>query len=343
MHLYPVNPATISRFRQAFAPSYAKSDITDADLICEVLKKHRDRLRQWIPDDACTRKIDKLTQIRRKRVETRTRFSLQLTARLKTYFPQVLGGISKEVVSPVFCKFLRQWPTPIAAKSAPEEGLRRFFHQNHCRRVDVNERRIKAIKTFIPITKDQAIIDIGVIDVQMLCEEIEFLSINIRKIDQIIDKEFMVQQDVEIFTSFPGAGAVNAPKLAVAFGTDRNRFESAQAISTYCGIAPVVESSGKQYWVHMRRNAPIFKKQTFHEFAACSINYSKWASAFYQMKRSKGFKHHATIRALAFKWTRIMYRCWQDKKPYDENQYIVALAKSGSPILNYMKESITLC
>lgn len=32
------------------------------------------------------------------------------------------------------------------------------------------------------------------------------------------------------------------------------------------------------------------------------------------------------IRSLAFKWIRILFRCWKDRTPYDETTYQRALA-----------------
>ena len=39
------------------------------------------------------------------------------------------------------------------------------------------------------------------------------------------------------------------------------------------------------------------------------------------------------MRALAFKWIRILYRCWQARTPYDELIYLGALRRRGSPLL----------
>ena len=39
------------------------------------------------------------------------------------------------------------------------------------------------------------------------------------------------------------------------------------------------------------------------------------------------------IRALAFKWIRILHRCWMDRKPYDEAKYLMALKAKGSPLV----------
>lgn len=48
----------------------------------------------------------------------------------------------------------------------------------------------------------------------------------------------------------------------------------------------------------------------------------EWARIFYQGKRDVGKGHHAAVRALAFKWLRILFRCWRDGVAYDEALYL---------------------
>src|SRR5215467_8022469 len=72
--------------------------------------------------------------------------------------------------------------------------------------------------------------------------------------------------------------------------------------------------------------------QSFHEWAGHSIMKSTRARAYYQQQRGRGSDHHAAVRALAFKWIRIIYRCWKDQVAYDENKYLGALVKRGSPL-----------
>jgi hypothetical protein len=47
------------------------------------------------------------------------------------------------------------------------------------------------------------------------------------------------------------------------------------------------------------------------------------------------------IRALAFKWIRILYRCWQERQPYDEVKYLLALKKKGSPLVKNLTSKAT--
>jgi len=70
----------------------------------------------------------------------------------------------------------------------------------------------------------------------------------------------------------------------------------------------------------------------FHEWAGHSIVYSVWARSYYQKLRSRGKGHHAAIRALAFKWIRVVFRCWKDGVANDESKCLASLARRGSPL-----------
>ncbi len=111
----------------------------------------------------------------------------------------------------------------------------------------------------------------------------------------------------------------------------RERFTDAGALSTETGIAPVKQASGQSEWTHFRWACPKFRRQSFHEWAGHSIANSIWARAYYLEQIRKGKEHHAAVWSLAFKWQRILFRCWQDRQPYDEQKYLAALRRRGSP------------
>ena len=113
-------------------------------------------------------------------------------------------------------------------------------------------------------------------------------------------------------------------------------------MQTYTGIAPVTEKSGKKTWIHFRWACPKFLRQSFHEWAGHSIPHSVWARAYYQQQRSKGQDHHAAVRALAFKWIRVAFRCWKDGVVYDERKYLASLARRGSPLATVAVTAKTL-
>ena len=64
-------------------------------------------------------------------------------------------------------------------------------------------------------------------------------------------------------------------------------------MQSFRGIAPVMQASGRQRWIHFRWACPQFLRQTFHEYAALSVPHSPWAKAFYEKQKGKGKAHHA--------------------------------------------------
>ena len=54
------------------------------------------------------------------------------------------------------------------------------------------------------------------------------------------------------------------------------------------------------------------------------------ARTFYDQQRERNKSHHAAVRALSFKWLRILFRCWKDRVPYDETRYALTLQKRAS-------------
>ena len=144
--------------------------------------------------------------------------------------------------------------------------------------------------------------------------------------------------DFALFNALPGAGPVFAPRLLVAFR--EQRYRCADDLQKYAGIAPVTERSGKTSWVHWRWACPTFLRQTFVEWASQSIQHSFWAHAYYQQQRARGNSHQAAVRGLAFKWLRILFRCWQDRVPYDESRYLQALRRRGSPLIHNLAKAM---
>jgi hypothetical protein len=123
--------------------------------------------------------------------------------------------------------------------------------------------------------------------------------------------------------------------LLAAFGERRERFAAVTDVRKYVGIAPVTERSGNKAWVHWRLQCPKFLRKTFVEWAALSIPHCYWAKVYYQQQRKRGASHQAAVRTLAYKWIRILYRCWHDRIPYDETTYLNALRRRGSTLLAF--------
>jgi transposase len=329
--LYPINPKALARYREAFTTSGAKHDPRDSELLLDLVVRHRDKLRAWVPDTVDSRKLQALCEQRRKLVNQRVALTNRLTSLLKQYFPQALEWVG-DLASVQACDFLVQWPTLDAIQAVRPSRVRRFYSDHNCRKRAVIDARLAAIASARPLTTDPAVVEPLGLSVQTYATQLRTLLGGIQTFDVRIAEAFAQHSDRDIFGSFPGAGDVCAPRLAAAFGTDRSRWDSAAELQAHSGIAPVTERSGKSVWVHHRLACAKFVKQTFHEFADQSIRFSRWARAYYDQQRARGNDHHAAVRALAYKWIRILFRCWKERRPYDEDTYIDALRRRGSPL-----------
>lgn len=332
--LFPVNSTTMANYRKSFSPSGAKSDAKDGDLILDLLIKHPDRLRRLQPDTVETRKLKFLTEERRKLVDVHTSQLQSLIHWLKQVFPQILCWFDKPS-TPLVGDLLLRWPTLPQLQKASPKTLLKFLHQHNCRSEERNQQRLAEFRQAVAATEDPALLSTGVLCIQNAVRFLAQMRAGIEVFDRQIEKVLAAHPDQAIVASFPGAGPVMEPRLIAAVGTQRDRFESADALACYTGIAPVTDSSGNSCGIHWRWSCPKFTRQTFHEWAGCSIRTCDWARDYYDKKRAAGKGHHAAVRALAYKWIRIFFRCWRDRVPYDEQRYLESvharLPKSAPP------------
>jgi len=337
--LYPVNPAMLAKYRAAAtAASGVKDDPLDARLSCELVRVHRDWLRPLALPPAQVRELQMLVEARRGWVEQRSTWCEQLGAALKSYFPQVLQLVGT-LNSPLCWALLRRWPTLGALQKARPETLRRFYREHGLHSTEEIEQRLKLVRTAVALTTDAAVLSAMPMQVMALLSVLPEVRDTIADYDERIARLFASQADAALFAAFPGAGAQLAPRLYIAFGPDRGRYQSAAEIQRYSGIAPVRKKSGdgldRTQW---RWHCPKFLRQTFHEFAGCSVPHSLWAQAFYQLQLQRGKTPEKAKRALAFKWQRIIFRCWQNNEAYDENRYLAALRQRGSPLVAHIDQ-----
>jgi len=199
--LYPINPRTLAKYREAFSISRAKDDPTDAALLMELLRKHRDKLRAWKPDDEPTRLLGRWVEDRRKAVNWRTRLSNQRTAALKDYFPQALERVGEELASALACDFLLKWPTLKAVQKARPETVRKFYYGHNCRRGDWIEKRLKLLSEAKALTSDTVIIESSVMKIQMRVRQLRSLIGDIQQYDQKLAEIFPRHPDASLFES----------------------------------------------------------------------------------------------------------------------------------------------
>jgi transposase len=330
MTIYPIHPTTVARFREAFRFSGAKSDPLDTDQILEILTKHLELLKPLRPDSEETRLLARLVEDRRKTVDLRTSHVQAALASLKEYFPQAIELCSNNLTSRLAADLLKKWPTFELFQQAKPSTIKRFFYGHNVRSPEVIERAVELGTSSRSLTTDAAILESSSRICSMHLQVIQTLNPIIEDYEKRINSVFNNHPEAYLFQNLPGAGPALAPRLLAFFGTDRSRYVAATNVQMFTGIAPVTKSSGKTKVVYFRQACPQFARQTFHEFARLSIQGSQWARNYVDYYKAKGKSFHAIVRALAFKWIRILFRCWKNKTPYDEKTYIESLAKRGS-------------
>lgn len=334
--IYPINPKSMANYRKAIHPSGGKDDARDADLVLDYLMKHRDRLRVLKPDSAEVRCLRLLCEQRRKLVDLRTELTNRWTAHLKNYFPQALQWAGP-LKGNLACQFLDRWPSLQQLQRAKPATIRRFFQNCGARGSEKLEQKLSQIRQAQALTNDPALMTVGIMVTQSLARQIQQLNESIESFDRKIAEVFKDHDDSILFTSLPGSGAALGPRLLALFGEDRERFDSAEEVQKMSGIAPLITRSGKSRLVHWRWACPKFLRQGVHEFAAHSRRWCSWAAAFYRMQLSRGKEHHMAVRSLAFKWLRIIFRCWKNRTPYDDARYMDSLKTSNAPLLAYLE------
>jgi transposase len=342
--LYPINPKQLADYRKAVYPSGCKSDPDDAELLARFLREHEDQMRAWKPDDATTRLLRLLTEQRREWVQDRVARTNELVQRLKESYPLALQIPRGDVWSDATLDFLEKFPSQRDLQRASPRQLQKWLPKLRTTSdgpdlATLHAERVAKIRQACPMTKDSAVLEHSQFVVTFLVNAIRMLNRAIADCETKIEQHFAKHPDAKLFSSFPGAGKTMAPRLAAAFGTDRQRFNNAKEVQQYSGIAPITKASGKTHVVHMRWACPKFLRQTFHEFAGHSIRFSDWAMAYYDMRKAKGHPYQEIVRGLAFKWQRILFDCWKNRTPYDEARYLQSLDRKNSPLLKFLPKS----
>jgi transposase len=328
--IYPINPVTSARYRSAFTPSGASDDQPDARVLLELARDHAAKLRPLETQDPQTLKLAGLVEVRRDLVDRRTQVLNQLTSLLRTYYPQALELVG-ELDTALAVDFLSRWPDLLTLKATPPGVIQRFYYAHHLRRPEVLAARLQFIHQAVALTTEEARVSVAVLQLRCLLDQLRAFRKHLAILDTEITIGFAGHPEAALFRDLPGAGPALAPRLCVAFGTIRPLYPDPASLQKHAGLAPVREKSGQSLWTHWRWLAPVFLRQSFVEWAGQTVRYSPWAKVYYERMQAKGHGHHAILRALAFKWVRVLWKCWQTRTPYDEVRYLQQLVHRRSP------------
>jgi transposase len=329
--IYALNPSATWAYRQSLTVSRARNDQSDARDQALFVKNHLVELKPWTPPPLTVSQLERLTLSRRKQVDARTALTNQLQAALKRYFPQALALLHEDLWRPMNLEFLRQWPSAQKLQTVRLPRLRAFYHKHGSRSEARWTERSAVVAQLVPLAEAGPADEL---EVSALVDQIEVLNASILRHDQVSAALFAAEgAAAERIAALPGAGPTLAPRLYVALARHAPNCESAEALAAAVGVAPVTDQSGKMRKVYRRLRCDNHTRQSFVEWAKESWKHSVWAEAFVRQRQKNGQGFHAIIRALAYKWIRILWKCWHDGVAYNEEKYVAQLRQKGSPLV----------
>lgn len=334
--IYPINPGALAHLRKSHRHGGGKSDPVDAQRIAEFLRDRISELHPLKRDSPQTRELGLLAEQRRQAVDARADLANELTSLLKQYFPAVLQFRAAKPYAEFLLSFLIKFPTLQAAQAASEAELRDYFHGLNMKRKA--DKLAKGLTKAMPLTCDEVTIRCSERRAVMIAEQLKVLNKHIRSYEARTAELLPCHPGYRVASSLPGIATNTQARLIAAMGDGKGRYASAASLQSASGIAPVTSQSGKRKYVSARWACTKFLRQTFHELAGLSIAKSSWAKAYYEDQKSRGKPANTAKRALAYKWQRIIFRCWQNGVPYDEAQYIERLKVSGSPLYTKIQQ-----
>jgi transposase len=311
-----VPPHVVKAARPRFSAARAKSDPGDARLLADLARTDGGRFRRLRPVDPSTARLRRLVRARDELRDTRTLVGNQLRALLEEAWPGA-AGVFARVDSPIALAFLERYPSPRSAQGLGEARLAGFLvrHRYSGRRTpDELLARLRAA----PVVCEPVIVDEATADaVRSLVACLRTLLARLADLEGAVRAALAAHPDGELFRSFPRAGEINAAQLLAGIGADRERFPTPEVLAALGGAAPVTRASGKVTVVGFRWACDHNLRQALTTFADNSRHESAWAAHVYRAAKDRGADHPHAIRILAKAWCRVIWRCWQDRAPYD--------------------------
>ncbi len=325
----PIHPNALKASRPRYSAAGGKSDPGDAFILADVLRTDGHRLRPLHPPSDDTRALRALVRGREDLVAQRVALANQLRALLERFWPGA-AAIFADIASPIALAFLTRYPTPHRAARLGERRLAQFLGQHaYCGRRPVAEllaRLHRAPASQVGQAEAEASGDI----VRAIVAVLGPLVAHIQHLSAAIAAALPQHPDGRLVQSLPRSGAVNAAQILAELGDDRARFSTDDQLAAEAGLAPVTQASGKHHAVVFRWACNKRLRRALTTFADNSRHASRWAALVYQRARARGCRHPHAIRILARAWARVLWRCWQDRTPYDITRHRAAQAVAAA-------------
>ena len=314
--VYGLNPKSAQRVRERFTPAGLKDDDRDAWSMAEFIRTSYQHLRPMNPDSPATLALREWVALREQLVQERTTHLQRLRSHLVCWHPHVLAAVTDLTYSWVL-DLLEDFPT---ADAFAELGYTQAYTWTQGRRMRTLTRDRLAVAAMAPSpTREPSRNQAHAAEVRYRVGALRVLGEELKKVEKAMEKVVADHPDAFVFQSLPSGGTVTVAAMLAGFGENRDRWNGHQELAARWGLAPITLQSGKHRTVRRRRACNTTLHQAWVWFAFHTIQKEgSWARQDYQSKRKTGTTHYTALRGIGDRWVKIAYRCWQDRKPYDE-------------------------
>ena len=316
--LFAINPLAVSRYRDRYSPSRAKSDAADAYVLANILRTDPAAHRQVPADSEQAKAIRVLARAQQDAVWERQQAQAKLRSLLREYYPAFLAAFP-DLADRDARAALAIAPSPAAAARLRRPSLRAALARNgRQRNLDHQVERILT-ELRVEHMRQPARVE-AAMSAQALAHlrSLDAAVANAAALEASTAAEFATHDDAAIITSMPGLGPVLAARVLAELGDDHSRFADAKSLKAFAGTAPVTRASGLKRSVTRRvvRNKRL--GQAGHLWAFSLLTSSPGARAHYDRRRAAGDSHNAAARNLANRYFGVLHHCLQNRVPYDE-------------------------
>lgn len=311
-----ISARQVKSLRARYGSAGNKDDRFDAYVLADALRTDAGRWLVVRPDTDETIALRMLIRARHDLIDHRIAVHNQLLAVLQHNFPGAVGLFSQLDI-PISLAFLRRFPSESKAAWLSRLRMERWLKANgYCGRQTAAElsrhlRQAATGRVTGPAADASELIVLTLVDLLATLRE-QQAALEVR-----IKEALLAHPDAPIFQSLPRSGVVRAATLLAEIGDCRARFPDPAALAAAAGVAPSTRQSGKHLNVAYRRGCNKQLRAALIDWAQDTPRANAWAQDTYRRARDRGCRHPHAARILAQSWTRILWRCWQQRVPYN--------------------------
>lgn len=315
-----ISARQVKSLRVRYGTAGNKDDRFDAFVLADALRTDAGRWAVVRPDSPETIALRMLVRARQDLIGHRIAVHNQLLATLQHNFPGAIGLFSQLDI-PISLTFLRRFPSEAkAAWLTAGGGELRMAHwlkaNSYCGR-HTPRRLVDHLTQAAEGRITGAAAEASELVVITLVEVLIGLRAKQEELEVRIREALLAHPDGPIFQSLPRAGTIRAATLLAEIGDCRARFPDPQSLAAAAGVAPSTRQSGKHRNVAYRRGCNKQLRAALVDWAQDTPRANAWARDTYDRARHRGCRHPHAARILAQGWTRILWRCWHDRTPYN--------------------------